>query len=83
MLGTAGLPKRPGYGRADVCQILCISADTFWLLVKRYERCPITGGLVRPDALDSFSLHFHGRVTFEELSKSLCRDDTSERQVAD
>jgi len=82
MLAAAELPKKASYAPGEVQAILGCSESTYWRLLARFERDPVTGRLKHPDCLDSYMLQRTRRVRYDELVDYLTRNNTYERQHA-
>jgi len=82
MIASVGIKKKASFNRSEVCRALGISERTFWRYVTTHEPDPKTGKGVHPWTLDSYKIHSHHRVRYEELVSFLSRNRTYERNHA-
>jgi hypothetical protein len=78
ILFVEGLAVKGSYHPGEVRTILGISDNTYYSLIKKFERRP-DGTHLHPDSLDSYMTHGQYRVLYTELVRYLRDNSTNER----
>jgi hypothetical protein len=76
------IPRKASYAAGEVCRILGISSTTFWRKTEKFDLDPNTRRPMYPDALDSYKVGNHNRVTYAELVSYLARNRTYTRNLS-
>ncbi|MCF8112785.1 MAG: DNA-binding protein [Desulfotignum sp.] len=83
LLTLTRIPRKGSYAPGEVCRILGISSTTLWRKTEKFDLDPNTRRPMYPDALDSYKVGFHKRVTYAELVSYLARNRTYTRNLSE